>query len=51
MENGKQMAQSFAQYGNNRHANFSNFLAFFLFLAADSSRQSFLKKFVVPSKA
>ena len=46
---GKQTAPPFARYGNNRCAN--NFLAFVLSLAADSSCRSFLKRFVVPSKA
>ena len=51
IEYGKQTAQLFSRYGNNKCANISNFLAFVLSLAADSSRQSFLKRFVVPSKA
>ena len=51
IENGKQMAAPFARYGNNRRTNISNFLAFVLSLAADSSRRNFLKRFVVPSKA
>ena len=51
IENGKQTVQPFSRYGNNKRANISNFLAFVLPLAADSSRRSFLKRFVVPSKA
>ena len=50
MENGKRTAQPFARYGNIRRANISKFLAFVL-LVADSSCLSFLKRFVVPSKA
>ena len=51
IENGKSTAQPISRYGNNRRANISNVLAFVLSLAADSSRRSFLKRFVVPSKA
>ena len=47
IENGKQMAQPFSRYGNNIRANISNVLAFVHSLAADSSRRSFLKRFVV----
>ena len=51
IENGKQTAQPFEQYGNNRRANISNFMAFVLSLAANSSRRSFLKRVVVSTKA
>ena len=50
IENGKSTAQPFSRYGN-RRANISDVLAFVLSLAADSSRRSFLKRFVIPSKA